>query len=124
MKFVNQVYIVEPSENNSCCHCRYILALQFFSPLIEDAFLICSFHYLFVPQEIHGLLRQGVAVDKISSQLTPWASALFEFLPPFIRRQVNSFIKLNTGWSRVNLVLKSMAENLTMIFNAAVTPLP
>ncbi|KAG5010138.1 hypothetical protein AAZX31_07G150300 [Glycine max] len=39
-------------------------------------------------KEIHGLLRQGVAVDKISSQLTPWASALFEFLPPFIRRQL------------------------------------
>ncbi|KAG4908814.1 hypothetical protein JHK84_054723 [Glycine max] len=39
-------------------------------------------------KEIHGLLRQGVEVDKISSQLTPWASALFEFLPPFIRRQL------------------------------------
>ncbi|ESW24208.1 hypothetical protein PHAVU_004G111200 [Phaseolus vulgaris] len=38
--------------------------------------------------EIHGLLRQGVVVDKISSQLSPWASALFEFLPPFIRRQL------------------------------------
>lgn len=43
----------------------------------------------FVFQEIHGLLRQGVDADKISSQLSPWASALFEFLPPFIRRQVN-----------------------------------
>ncbi|KAK7407752.1 hypothetical protein VNO78_09804 [Psophocarpus tetragonolobus] len=39
-------------------------------------------------KEIHGLLRQGVAVEKISSQLTPWASALFEFLPPFIRREL------------------------------------
>ncbi|XP_020216623.1 pyrophosphate--fructose 6-phosphate 1-phosphotransferase subunit alpha [Cajanus cajan] len=39
-------------------------------------------------KEIHGLLRQGVAVDNISSQLSPWASALFEFLPPFIRRQL------------------------------------
>ncbi|KAJ1440336.1 Pyrophosphate-dependent phosphofructokinase PfpB [Sesbania bispinosa] len=39
-------------------------------------------------KEIHGLLRQGVAVDKISAQLSPWASALFEFLPPFIRRQL------------------------------------
>lgn len=47
------------------------------------------FRNLSVSQEIHGLLRQGVAVDKISSQLSPWASALFEFLPPFIRRQVN-----------------------------------
>ncbi|KAI3745570.1 hypothetical protein L6452_07970 [Arctium lappa] len=39
-------------------------------------------------QEIHSLLRQGVSVDKISTQLSPWASALFEFLPPFIRKQL------------------------------------
>ncbi|XP_009777872.1 pyrophosphate--fructose 6-phosphate 1-phosphotransferase subunit alpha [Nicotiana sylvestris] len=39
-------------------------------------------------QEIHGLLRQGVSADKISSQLSPWASALFEFLPYFIRKQL------------------------------------
>ncbi|KGN55545.1 pyrophosphate--fructose 6-phosphate 1-phosphotransferase subunit alpha [Cucumis sativus] len=39
-------------------------------------------------KEIHSLLRQGVLVDKISSQLSPWASALFEFLPPFIRKQL------------------------------------
>ncbi|XP_057738400.1 pyrophosphate--fructose 6-phosphate 1-phosphotransferase subunit alpha [Arachis stenosperma] len=39
-------------------------------------------------KEIHGLLRQGVPTDKISSQLSPWASALFEFLPPFIRKQL------------------------------------
>ncbi|XP_010061240.2 pyrophosphate--fructose 6-phosphate 1-phosphotransferase subunit alpha [Eucalyptus grandis] len=39
-------------------------------------------------KEIHGLLRQGVSVDKISSQLSPWASALFEFLPPFIKKQL------------------------------------
>ncbi|KAL3505528.1 hypothetical protein ACH5RR_035369 [Cinchona calisaya] len=39
-------------------------------------------------QEIHGLLKQGVSADSISSQLSPWASALFEFLPPFIRKQV------------------------------------
>ncbi|KAL0392237.1 UNVERIFIED_CONTAM: Pyrophosphate--fructose 6-phosphate 1-phosphotransferase subunit alpha [Sesamum radiatum] len=39
-------------------------------------------------QEIHGLLRQGVSADNISAQLSPWASALFEFLPPFIRKQL------------------------------------
>ncbi|KAK2399762.1 pyrophosphate--fructose 6-phosphate 1-phosphotransferase subunit beta [Trifolium repens] len=39
-------------------------------------------------KEIHGLLRQGVPAEKISHQLSPWASALFEFLPPFIRRQL------------------------------------
>lgn len=42
-------------------------------------------------QEIHSLLMQGVSVDKISSQLSPWASALFEFLPPFIRKQLLLF---------------------------------
>ncbi|KAF8022461.1 hypothetical protein BT93_F0083 [Corymbia citriodora subsp. variegata] len=39
-------------------------------------------------KEIHGLLRQGVSADKISTQLSPWASALFEFLPPFIKKQL------------------------------------
>ncbi|KAG6499351.1 hypothetical protein ZIOFF_039117 [Zingiber officinale] len=39
-------------------------------------------------QEIHVLHRRGVSVDDISSQLSPWASALFEFLPPFIRKQL------------------------------------
>ncbi|CAL0308406.1 unnamed protein product [Lupinus luteus] len=39
-------------------------------------------------KEIHSLLRQGVASDDISSQLSPWAFALFEFLPPFIRKQL------------------------------------
>ncbi|KAF8405610.1 hypothetical protein HHK36_010517 [Tetracentron sinense] len=39
-------------------------------------------------QEIHGLHRQGVSVDNISSQLSPWASALFEFLPLFIKKQL------------------------------------
>ncbi|KAK4484015.1 hypothetical protein RD792_011228 [Penstemon davidsonii] len=39
-------------------------------------------------QEIHGLLRQGVSADNISAQLSPWASALFEFLPPFFRKQL------------------------------------
>ncbi|KAI4320898.1 hypothetical protein MLD38_034331 [Melastoma candidum] len=41
--------------------------------------------------EIHGLLRHGVSADKISSQLSPWASALFEFLPPFIKKQLLLF---------------------------------
>ncbi|XP_057776545.1 pyrophosphate--fructose 6-phosphate 1-phosphotransferase subunit alpha isoform X2 [Salvia miltiorrhiza] len=39
-------------------------------------------------QEIHSLLRKGVSADNISGQLSPWASALFEFLPPFIRNQL------------------------------------
>ncbi|GAB2210388.1 hypothetical protein Droror1_Dr00015654 [Drosera rotundifolia] len=39
-------------------------------------------------QEIHGLHREGVSIDNISSQLSPWASALFEFLPPFIKKQL------------------------------------
>ncbi|RWR72757.1 pyrophosphate--fructose 6-phosphate 1-phosphotransferase subunit alpha [Cinnamomum micranthum f. kanehirae] len=39
-------------------------------------------------QEIHGLHGQGVSIDNISALLSPWASALFEFLPPFIKRQL------------------------------------
>ncbi|XP_010539758.1 PREDICTED: pyrophosphate--fructose 6-phosphate 1-phosphotransferase subunit alpha 2-like [Tarenaya hassleriana] len=39
-------------------------------------------------KEIHELLRKGVSADKISSQLSPWSSALFEFLPPFIKKQL------------------------------------
>lgn len=38
-------------------------------------------------EEIHGHMRQGIHVEDIPSQLSPWASALFEFLPPFIRSQ-------------------------------------
>ncbi|XP_050878595.1 pyrophosphate--fructose 6-phosphate 1-phosphotransferase subunit alpha-like [Lathyrus oleraceus] len=39
-------------------------------------------------KEIHILLQQGVAADKIFVHLSPWASTLVEFLPPFIRRQL------------------------------------
>ncbi|XP_057837529.2 pyrophosphate--fructose 6-phosphate 1-phosphotransferase subunit alpha [Cryptomeria japonica] len=39
-------------------------------------------------QEIHSLHGQGVAIEKISSRLSPWASALFEFLPAFITKQL------------------------------------
>ncbi|GKA02392.1 hypothetical protein Tco_0675057 [Tanacetum coccineum] len=34
------------------------------------------------------ILRGGVSADEISSQLSSWASALFKYLPPFIRIQV------------------------------------
>lgn len=46
--------------------------------------------YLFVMKEIHGLHRNGIPAEKISSHLSPWASALFEFLPHFIRKEVFS----------------------------------
>uniref|UniRef100_A0ACD5ZKW2 Uncharacterized protein n=1 Tax=Avena sativa TaxID=4498 RepID=A0ACD5ZKW2_AVESA len=39
-------------------------------------------------QEINGLHGKGVSIENISSQLSPWASALFEFLPQFIRQQL------------------------------------
>uniref|UniRef100_A0ACD5VC79 Uncharacterized protein n=1 Tax=Avena sativa TaxID=4498 RepID=A0ACD5VC79_AVESA len=39
-------------------------------------------------QEIHGLHDKGVSIENISSHLSPWASALFNFLPPFIRKQL------------------------------------
>uniref|UniRef100_A0ACD6AIS2 Uncharacterized protein n=1 Tax=Avena sativa TaxID=4498 RepID=A0ACD6AIS2_AVESA len=39
-------------------------------------------------QEIHALHDKGVSIENISSHLSPWASALFNFLPPFIRKQL------------------------------------
>ncbi|WCJ44778.1 Pyrophosphate--fructose 6-phosphate 1-phosphotransferase subunit alpha [Euphorbia peplus] len=39
-------------------------------------------------KEIHSLLRQGINSNNISSQLSPWASALFEFMPLFIKKQL------------------------------------
>ncbi|KAJ0968110.1 hypothetical protein J5N97_025027 [Dioscorea zingiberensis] len=39
-------------------------------------------------QEIHDLLKKGVSVDSISTQLSPWASALYQSLPPFIKKQL------------------------------------
>ncbi|KAI3909333.1 hypothetical protein MKX01_031776 [Papaver californicum] len=39
-------------------------------------------------QEILALHKKGVPVDSISAQLSPCASALFEFLPPYIRVQL------------------------------------
>ena len=53
-----------------------------------DMKLLCICNNLAPFQEIHGLLRKGVSADNISGQLSPWASALFEFLPPFIKNQV------------------------------------
>ena len=42
-------------------------------------------------QEINGLLKsdEDVSVDNMSSKLTPWAAALFDFLPIFIKKQVS-----------------------------------
>ncbi|KAL8478713.1 hypothetical protein ACS0TY_030553 [Phlomoides rotata] len=39
-------------------------------------------------QEIHRLLREGASAYNISCQLSPWASALFGFLPLFMKRQL------------------------------------
>eukprot|EP00252_Welwitschia_mirabilis_P013359 TRINITY_DN29422_c0_g1_i1.p1 TRINITY_DN29422_c0_g1~~TRINITY_DN29422_c0_g1_i1.p1 ORF type:complete len:612 (+),score=138.07 TRINITY_DN29422_c0_g1_i1:180-2015(+) len=39
-------------------------------------------------QEIHSLHGNDISVEDIASRLSPWASALFEFLPPFIRKQL------------------------------------
>nr|GEW46031.1 squamosa promoter-binding-like protein 12 [Tanacetum cinerariifolium] len=48
--------------------------------------------------EIHSLLREGVSADEISLQPSPWASALFEFLPPFIRKQLSQFGPICNGY--------------------------
>jgi pyrophosphate--fructose-6-phosphate 1-phosphotransferase len=39
-------------------------------------------------QEINSLLKQDVNVENISSHLSPWAAALFDFLPNFIKKQL------------------------------------
>jgi pyrophosphate--fructose-6-phosphate 1-phosphotransferase len=41
-------------------------------------------------QEINGLLRgdEDIRVENISKMLSPWASALFDFLPIFIKKQL------------------------------------
>ncbi|XP_043717648.1 pyrophosphate--fructose 6-phosphate 1-phosphotransferase subunit alpha-like [Telopea speciosissima] len=39
-------------------------------------------------QEIHALHKKAVSVEEISSQLSPWASALFQFLPLYIKKQL------------------------------------
>jgi pyrophosphate--fructose-6-phosphate 1-phosphotransferase len=47
-------------------------------------------------QEINSLLKQDVSVENISSRLSPWAAALFDFLPIFIKKQVRwySFLSI------------------------------
>jgi diphosphate-dependent phosphofructokinase len=51
--------------------------------------LVESIHELYaLLQEIHGFHGKGVSIEHISSQLSLWTSALFEFLPPFIRKQL------------------------------------
>ncbi|KAG0497896.1 hypothetical protein HPP92_002587, partial [Vanilla planifolia] len=39
-------------------------------------------------QEIHVLLKKGTPTDQISNFLTPWASALFESMPLFMKKQL------------------------------------
>ncbi|KAJ6939950.1 hypothetical protein NC651_006188 [Populus alba x Populus x berolinensis] len=63
--------------------CQCVCGIACFSfPMKGSTEILCT------SQEIHSLLKQGVAPDSISSQLSPWASALLEFLPPFIKRQL------------------------------------
>ncbi|KAK1306162.1 Pyrophosphate--fructose 6-phosphate 1-phosphotransferase subunit alpha [Acorus calamus] len=39
-------------------------------------------------QEINSLHKRGVSGDKILEHLSPWATALYEFLPPYIKKQL------------------------------------
>nr|CAB3482743.1 unnamed protein product [Digitaria exilis] len=41
-------------------------------------------------QEINILHNNNVPVAEMPSQLSPWAAALFQFLPPFIRREIDT----------------------------------
>lgn len=45
-------------------------------------------------QEINGLLKgdEDIRVENISKMLSPWASALFDFLPIFIKKQVCTWV--------------------------------
>lgn len=45
-------------------------------------------------QEINGLLKgdEDIRVENISKMLSPWASALFDFLPVFIKKQVCTWV--------------------------------
>jgi hypothetical protein len=46
-------------------------------------------------QEISILHNSNVPVPEMSSKLSPWAAALFHFLPSFIRREVLHFSKIS-----------------------------
>lgn len=65
-------------------------------------------------QEIHGLHGKGVSAENISSQLSPWASALFEFLPPFIGKQVCidllmlAYAQFTSDFSCYNIIVSLM----------------
>ncbi|XP_077236905.1 pyrophosphate--fructose 6-phosphate 1-phosphotransferase subunit alpha-like [Tasmannia lanceolata] len=56
--------------------------------LLPEGLIECIPEVYALLQEINGLHKKGVSVANISSQLSPWASALFEFLPPFIKKQL------------------------------------
>uniref|UniRef100_A0ACD5YRV1 Uncharacterized protein n=1 Tax=Avena sativa TaxID=4498 RepID=A0ACD5YRV1_AVESA len=77
-------------------------------------------------QEINGLHGKGVSIENISSQLSPWASALFEFLPQFIRHQLllrpesddsAQLSQIETEKLLAQLVETEMNKRLVCIFN-------
>jgi len=63
-------------------------------------------------RKIHSLHGQGVSIDNISALLSPWASALFEFLPPFIKRQLLLHPKLDDSAQLPQIVTKKPQANL------------
>lgn len=74
-------------------------------------------------QEIHGLLKEGVHADNISTQLSPWSSALFEFLPPFIKKQVLTFwfmtFFVSSHVYEYQLILKEIVVSLAAATSAS-----
>lgn len=61
-------------------------------------------------QEINSLLKQDVSIEHISSRLSPWAAALYDFLPIFIKKQVAKgstflliILKNLVAWGRASL---------------------
>eukprot|EP00475_Leptophrys_vorax_P039867 TRINITY_DN7290_c0_g1_i1.p1 TRINITY_DN7290_c0_g1~~TRINITY_DN7290_c0_g1_i1.p1 ORF type:complete len:633 (+),score=42.67 TRINITY_DN7290_c0_g1_i1:166-2064(+) len=69
--------------------------------------------------EINGLVKDGVPAASISSRLSPWSAALFNFMPPFIRSEFVEhreddgslrFAQIETEKLMAHLVEKEMAR--------------
>lgn len=67
-------------------------------------------------QEINSLLKQDVSVENISSRLSPWAAALFDFLPIFIKKQVGCYSFLNLLCLHWATLLALSSPSLFVVF--------
>ncbi|KMZ61109.1 Diphosphate--fructose-6-phosphate 1-phosphotransferase, 6-phosphofructokinase [Zostera marina] len=63
-------------------------------------------------KEINGLYKQGVSVDNISTKLSPWASALFEFLPLYMRKEMLLFPESDEAAQLSQIELEKLLSQL------------